>query len=65
MDSLRDQRDETIQRLSMAHFKLAEAARFLGQWQIEPALKMARWCGGGYGQVVVGGILTINRLFEL
>ena len=33
-----------LQRLAMAHFKLAEAARLLGQWQAPTAYRMAR-CG--------------------
>ena len=44
VDSTRDQKDQVLQRLAMAHFKLAEAARLLGQWQAPTAYRMAR-CG--------------------
>jgi hypothetical protein len=42
VDSLRDQRDETLQRLTMAHYKLGEAARLLGQWQSDKAFMMTK-----------------------
>ncbi|GAX76929.1 hypothetical protein CEUSTIGMA_g4376.t1 [Chlamydomonas eustigma] len=41
-DSLRDQRDEVIIRLTMAQYKLEEAGKMLGQWNVADAARMVR-----------------------
>ena len=61
VDSTRDQKDQVLQRLAMAHFKLAEAARLLGQWQAPTAYRMARCGDEGAGEGLRAGAHCIQN----